>query len=98
MTDSTFFICREVEVSVGDLKRAVVAVPSSTPIDRAVDAAVAQLVKRADPTDVLLDVIAARWWVDPVNNPLGTRGQRGCSNVMYLYSYRRGATAVVAGA
>lgn len=53
----------------GDLKRAVGAVPSSTPIDRAVDAAVAQLVKRADPADVLLDVIAARRWVDPVNNP-----------------------------
>ena len=53
----------------GDLKRAMGAVSSSTPIDRAVDAAVAQLVKRADPADVLLDVIAARRWVDPVNNP-----------------------------
>ena len=51
----------------GELKRAMEQAAAS--MDRAVDEAVRSLVKRASPSDILLDVIAARRWVDPINNP-----------------------------
>ena len=51
----------------GELKRAMEQAASS--MDRAVDEAVRSLIKRASSQDILLDVIAARRWVDPINNP-----------------------------
>ena len=39
------------------------------PRDERVDEAVRGLIKRASAQDILLDVIAARRWVDPINNP-----------------------------
>ena len=51
----------------GELKRAMEQAASS--MDRAVDEAVRGLIKRASAQDILLDVIAARRWVDPINNP-----------------------------
>ena len=51
----------------GELKRAMEQAAAS--MDRAVDEAVRSLIKRASSADILLDVIAARRWVDPINNP-----------------------------
>ena len=51
----------------GELKRAMEQAASF--MDRAVDEAVRGLIKRASSADILLDVIAARRWVDPINNP-----------------------------
>ena len=51
----------------GELKRAMEQAAAS--MDRAVDEAVRALIKRASSDDILLDVIAARRWVDPINNP-----------------------------
>ena len=51
----------------GELKRAMEQAAAS--MDRAVDEAVRSLIKRASSQDILLDVIAARRWVDPINNP-----------------------------
>ena len=51
----------------GELKRAMEQAASF--MDRAVDEAVRGLIKRASAQDILLDVIAARRWVDPINNP-----------------------------
>ena len=51
----------------GELKRAMEQAASF--MDRAVDEAVRGLIKRASSQDILLDVIAARRWVDPINNP-----------------------------
>ena len=51
----------------GELKRAMEQAASS--MDRAVDEAVRSLIKRASAQDILLDVIAARRWVDAINNP-----------------------------
>ena len=51
----------------GELKRAMEQAAAS--MDRAVDEAVRSLIKRASSDDILLDVIAARLWVDPINNP-----------------------------
>ena len=51
----------------GELKRAMEQAASF--MDRAVDEAVRGLIKRASAQDILLDVVAARRWVDPINNP-----------------------------